>query len=83
MENYELKSLKPLDYKSGQDMVLKNRICKEAEWKAIAGYGRISKEFHEKRIERELEEDLRLSKKIFMLIVVVIVVSSLMGIWEY
>ena len=49
MKQEEFKILKPLDYKSGQEMALKNRICKEAEWTALAGYGRISRELREKR----------------------------------
>ena len=77
------KSLKPLDYKSGQEMALKNRICKEAEWPALAGYGRISKELREKRWEREEQEGARLAKKLFLIMTLIIVVSSLLGVWEY
>lgn len=83
MKQEEFKILKPLDYKSGQEMALKNRICKEAEWSALAGYGRISRELREKRWEREEQEGARLAKKLFLIMTLIIVVSSLLGVWEY
>ena len=83
MKQEEFKILKPLDYKSGQEMALKNRICKEAEWTALAGYGRVSKELREKRWEREEQEGAMLAKKLFLIMALIIIVSSLLGVWEY
>lgn len=83
MKQEKFKIPKTLDYESGQEMAMKNFICKEAEWTALAGYGRISRELHEKSLEKQYQEDLRFAKKFWLIMIVVIVVSSLLGVWEY